>query len=169
VKDIKRAAPARAAHKNTTETIIPNNHGERYGTKNHTHHRDISTILEVILKNGCYDYQKKPSIPGKTIFGAKIINGVDYLVKNHPFYPSGFYIKCISKTSATGGTSHHKFPLNVLNIKAQYDKPTIMCLRGDGWGGSDRWLREQVGGKLLAVFVNAEIRNGMFDNIGGTQ
>lgn len=82
----------------------------------------------------------------------------DLFVLNFPGYEKGLIVE--SKWQTVSGTADEKFPLLVLNIKTRYPYPTIVV--EDGGGARDKakkWLRESVGGNLIAVFSFMELLN----------
>lgn len=59
----------------------------------------------------------------------------------------------------TSGSVDEKFPYLVSNIKEKYQYNCIILIDGDGYRKeAEKWLRDQVGGKLWNVFGTSEFK-----------
>ncbi len=105
-------------------------------------------VIAAILARHAYRVEAQKRI-GLGIFETDVI--VDFHISGHPQYSGGLIIE--SKWQAIGGSVDEKWPFLVLNIKECYPCPTIIVIHGGGFRpGAERWLRRQVGGKLIFVF-----------------
>ena len=79
-------------------------------------------------------------------------------ILHHPLkYPTCLVIE--SKWQESSGSTDEKYPYLVLNVKEKLGYPTIIVVDGGGYKpGAEKWLRSQVGGRLLYVFNMMEFQ-----------
>jgi hypothetical protein len=88
----------------------------------------------------------------------------DFAIYHPKKHPEGLIIE--AKWQQSQGTVDEKFPYLVTNIQFKYHYKTIVVLDGGGYRkGAERWIRSQVGNKLLAVYNMAEFQTWV--NKGG--
>lgn len=75
----------------------------------------------------------------------------DFILYHPDKWPEGLVIE--SKWQSSSGSVDEKYPYTVLNIKMHSEYKSILLLDGGGYKpGAEKWLRQQVDGKLLHVF-----------------
>ena len=90
---------------------------------------------------------------GHSIYGLPLFT--DFWVRGAAGLPDGLSIEV--KWQQSTGSVDEKFPYLVLNILERYPCPAVIIADGGGQRpGALQWLRDQVGGNLLAVFSLAE-------------
>ncbi|HEU5088858.1 MAG TPA: PD-(D/E)XK nuclease superfamily protein, partial [Roseiflexaceae bacterium] len=88
-----------------------------------------------------------------SIYGLPLFT--DFWVRGAAGLPDGLSIEV--KWQQSTGSVDEKFPYLVLNILERYPCPAVIIADGGGQRpGALQWLRDQVGGNLLAVFSLAE-------------
>ncbi|MBU1628302.1 DNA adenine methylase, partial [bacterium] len=77
-------------------------------------------------------------------------------------YHPELYRECLvieSKWQQTPGSVDEKFPYLSMNIKEKFPYKAIVVADGDGYKeGAIKWIRNQVGDKLLGVFNMKEFQ-----------
>lgn len=124
------------------------------GGRANRHGRTAEAVISSVIADRAPNAIITPGAPvGHTIYGGLL--KVDRLVMGLLGYPDGLIIE--SKWQERDGSVDEKFPYLVLNIKECYPCPTIIIAAGGGArDGALRWLRSQVGGRLLAVLTLEE-------------
>jgi hypothetical protein len=97
---------------------------------------------------------KKYRVKKQVVVGTNEYEGtikVDFFVSGIPGYENGLIIEV--KWQAEPGSVDEKFPYLVMNIKKHYPCPAMVVIGGGGCrAGAERYLRAQVGGRLIKVF-----------------
>lgn len=106
-----------------------------------------SVIASIVLQHT--DRVERQKYIGRGIFDSDIY--VDFYLHDLPDFPIGLIIE--SKWQDASGSVDEKLPYLVENIRFCYPCPTVIVIHGGGFRpGAVRWLKAQVGGKLVHVF-----------------
>ena len=104
-------------------------------------------------------YAKKYPIK-KTIYNTATT--CDFAVYHPDKHPNGLSIE--ARWQQSSGTVDEKYPYLVQNIKLHYSFKTIIILDGGGYRvGAEKWLRDQVDNKLIAVLNMTEFQKWVND------
>lgn len=139
-------------------------------TANLTGSRLKKFIENTIIENG-YKYidnkKFKPAIyldqpiyskrfcVGQSIYKTNLF--VDLIIYHPQKHPDCLVIK--SKWQQGPGSVDEKYPYIILNIQKQCPYDCIFILDGGGYKKeAEKWIRNQVGGKLLKVFTMSEFQ-----------
>lgn len=92
---------------------------------------------------------------GKGVYGTD--SHCDFIVFHPAKYPSCLIIE--SKWQQSKGSVDEKYVYTIKNIQEHYPHDTVLVLDGGGYTKqTERWIRNQVGGKLLQVFNMSEFQ-----------
>jgi len=129
------------------------------GTKaNHRGRKFEDQCAQICVGRGLQIKRQRPI--AKSMYGHVL--KVDIVAYGIPSYEEGIIIE--AKWQGSPGSADEKYPYLVGNIKGNYGGasgyplPTIVVYGGPGARDyANRWLRRQVGGKLIKVFTLEEL------------
>lgn len=112
----------------------------------------VEDVLAAVLKVFQIDADRQVVI-GRSLLGGKL--RVDFLARNLVDFPDGLVIE--SKWQDQRGSTDEKLWYLVENIQRCYALPTIVIAHGGGARpGAVQYLRDHVGGNLVAVYALEE-------------
>jgi hypothetical protein len=125
---------------------------ERLIEKGYTHVPKERFRAATYLEQPIYSRQ---CFVGKSLYGTD--SHCDFVIFHPEKYPDSLIIE--SKWQQSKGSVDEKYVYTITNIKQHYPHKTILLLDGGGYTKqTERWIRQQVDGKLLHVFNMAQFQ-----------
>ena len=99
---------------------------------------------------------------GQSIYGTNLF--CDYILYHPQKHRDSLIVE--TKWQQIGGSVDEKYPYLLLNIQYRYPHRTVLVLDGGGYkAGAERWIRDQTGNNLRAVYNMAQFQTWV--NNGG--
>lgn len=135
--------------------------------KNYIEHTLVDHGYQLIERDkfdlACYleqQFYAKEYYISKSIYGTQL--ACDFILYHPNKHPDKLVIE--AKWQQSSGSVDEKFPYFVMNIKEKFPVDTIILLDGSGCRKSaEKWLRDQIGGKLVSVLNMTEFQKWVND------